>query len=204
LRCRPSRFLKEIYNASRSFTSDGTNLTAPWNANLAVTTIPAQGATSAGDYKQVIYNSLINASVIYQRANRRPATGIVAGYGLAGLLQKMNTATATDIQDDNNMSQVGITNYGSYAGRFNIQATDFIPDDQGFLYREDADPLFAGHVYAPYIPIQAMPKVYASFAQDTGAYANTDTWTRNIRERSASTVVKAYAYAGIAASSLTF
>jgi hypothetical protein len=198
------RHLKEIFAASGSWTSDGANLTAPWNANLAVTTIPAQGGDSVGDYKQRIYNYLINANVLYQKANRRPATGIVAGYGLAGLLQKMNTATATDIQDDNNLSSVGITNYGTYAGRFNIQATDFLPDDSGFLYSVDPNPLYSGHVYAPYVPITAMPKVYASYAQDTGAYANTDTWTRNIRERSASTVVKGYAYAQIKAASLTF
>jgi hypothetical protein len=198
------RHLKEIYNATTSFTSQGTSLLAPWNANLTVQTIAAQGGTSVTDYKSVIYNTLINADVSFQKANRAPSNGIVAGYGLAGLLQKMLTATYATQPDGVNNSSVGITNYGNYSGRWNIQGTDLLPDDKGFLYREDTNPLFQGHVYAPYIPITAMPKVYASYNASTGAYANTDTWTRNIRERSASIVVRPYAFAGIAAASLVF
>ncbi len=190
------RHIKEISSASKSFTSDGTNLVAPWNANLAVVnfTARATNSDSFSDFKIRTYNTLLDADVAFQRANRRPATGIVAGYGLAGFLRKLNTATATDVIDDNNMSSVGITNYGTYAAKWQIWATDFLTDDEGFMYLQDPNPLYSGHAYAPYIPITAMPKVYASFAQDTGAYANTDTWTRNIRERSASTVVKAYSF----------
>jgi hypothetical protein len=52
-----------------------------------------------------------------------------------------------------------------------------------------------GYIWAPYIPLQAMPKVYAEALERThgtlpGAYINTDKWTRNVRTRNGKRMVQ--------------
>ena len=175
-------------------TNTGQALVQPWLGPNPSVAIAARGATSITDYKQVIYNALIDADVNFQKANRRPSNAIIAGYGMAGFLSKANTATAVAAPNDNNLSSIGITDYGTYAGRWKIWGTDFLPDNVAFLYLANPPQMWAGHIYAPYVPLQVMPAVYADYDTSTGAYTNKDAWTRNIRERSADFVTKSYAF----------
>lgn len=188
------RHLKEIANAALNETATGAALVNPWLGPNNAHQIASRGSTSITDYKSVVWNALIDADTDFQRANRRPSTGIVAGYGLAGFLRKMLTATATNEPGPDNTSGVGITNYGNYAGRWNIWGTDFLRDDLGFMYVRNPDSLHAGHVYAPYVPVQVMPAIYGDYDTSTGAYQNKDAFTRNIRERSANITTKPYAF----------
>jgi hypothetical protein len=177
-------------------TNTGTGLVQPWlgpNPQVAIAT-RASLSLSIADYKQYIYNALIDADVNFQRANRRPSNAIIAGYGMAGFLSKLNTATSTVAPGDDNLSSIGVTNYGNYAGRWKIWGTDFLPDNVAFLYLANPPQMWAGHIYAPYVPLQVMPAVYADYDTSTGAYTNKDAWTRNIRERSADFVTKSYAF----------
>lgn len=177
-------------------TNVGTGLVQPWlgpNPQVVIAT-RASLSLSITDYKQYIYNALIDADVNFQRANRRPSNAIIAGYGMAGFLSKLNTATSTVAPSDNNLSSIGVTNYGNYAGRWKIWGTDFLPDNVAFLYLANPPQMWAGHIYAPYVPLQVMPAVYADYDTSTGAYTNKDAWTRNIRERSADFVTKSYAF----------
>lgn len=177
-------------------TNVGTGLVAPWvgpNPQVSIAS-RASLALSVTDYKQWIYNALIDADVNFQKANRRPSNAIIAGYGMAGFLSKANTATATVAPNDSNLSSIGITDYGTYAGRWKIWGTDFLPDNVAFLYLANPPQMWAGHIYAPYVPLQVMPAVYADYNTGTGNYTNTDAWTRNIRERSADFVTKSYAF----------
>lgn len=188
------RHLKEIMNQALTGTGTGASLTAPWLGPNPAHQIPTAGSTPINDYKSVVYNTLIDADTDFQRANRQPSTGIVCGYGLAGFLRKMLTATAVSEPEQDNMSSVGLTNYGNYAARWNIWGTDFLPDDTGFLYVRNPDSLHAAHIYAPYIPVQVMPAIYGDYDASTGNYQNKDAWTRNIRERSAHIVTKPYGF----------
>jgi hypothetical protein len=175
----------------------GAALTSPWLGPNAVINIPVRGATTITDYKQVIYNALIDADVNYQRANRRPTDTIIAGYAMAGFLQKMNTATQSQAPNQMNLASIGITDYGTYAGRWQIWGTDFLPDNYAILYMRNPPPLWAGHIYAPYVPLQVMPAIYGDYDPVTGNYQNKDAWTRNIRERSADITTKPYAFQAI-------
>ena len=188
------RHLKEISTQAQSGTATGSALVNPWAGPNTTVSIPARGATAIADYKSIVYNSLLDADTNFQRANRVPSTGIIAGFGMAGFLRKMLTATATDNPDMNNLSSVGLTHYGNFAARWNIWGTDFLKDDMAFLYHRSPDNLHAAHVYAPYIPVQVMPAVYGDYDTTTGNYQNKDAYTRNIRERSAHIVTKPYGF----------
>lgn len=178
-------------------TATGTGLPTLWATAPAATVLPDRGTDSITDYKSHIYNALIDANTVFQRRNRTSAGAIVAGYGLAGLLRKMLTATATSGPDVSNTQGLGVTNYGTYSEHWKIWGTEFLPDNVGFMYNPNPDALRSGHIYSPYIPVQVMPMVYADYDPTTGNYMNKDAWTRNIRERSASTVTRPYAFVQI-------
>jgi hypothetical protein len=188
------RHLLDVQVAGLTGTAKGSNLVAPWAGPNTLTTIAARGANTISDYKAIVYNALIDADVLFQRANRAPSDGIVCGFGLAGFLQKLNTATQSQAPTDQNMSALGITDYGTFAGRWRIWGTEFLTDDTGFLYKRNPEQLQASYVYAPYVPITVMPAVYAGYSTSTGAYTNTDEYTRNIRERSAQICTKPYGF----------
>lgn len=196
------RHIQHIFRAATGLqdsTSQGASLTAPWSTNLSVVNVATRASQSLSitDYKQYIYNALIDADVNYQQANFRPTDTIIAGYGMAGFLQKMNTATQAQAPNQMNLASIGITDYGTYAGRWQIWGTNFMPNNYAVLYVRNPAPLWAGHIYAPYVPLQVMPAIYGDYDTVTGNYQNKDAWTRNIRERSADVITKPYAFSAV-------
>lgn len=189
-----ARHLFNIATAAQSGVAVGQGLPSPFNAANPMTLIPARGGTSITDYKSVIFNALIDADVNFVRANKRPSSAIICGYTMAGFLRKMLTATGSEQPNNDMLSSVGVSNYGNYAARWNIWGTEFLPDNMAFLYIANPEPLRAGHIYAPYVPVMATPRIYGDYDTSTGAYQNKDAWTRNIRERSADLVTKPYAF----------
>jgi hypothetical protein len=193
------RHLGTIFNAAQGNwnPSVGSDLPGVWQGALTPIQMPNLSQIGSGtlvDYKQAIFASLVDGATQFNRANRRMPGKIIAGYSMAGFLQKLNTATAVGNPDPGDMSSVGITDYGSYAARWQIVGTEFLPDNVAIMYVPNPDPLRAGHVYAPYVPVQAGPKVYADYDPSTGNFQNVDAWTRTLRERSAEVVTKPYAF----------
>lgn len=203
VRNRFHQHLLEILSAAKTQVPQGTNMPAPWNAAQSQILIPnaansanmpAGSAAGLQEWARGIYMKLIDADVQFMRMNRQAANGIVCGLTLAGILQKAITATQSQSPTPVFTNEVGITDYGTFEGRFHVWGTDLLPDNEGFLYSRNPDTLRGGHIYAPYVPIQAMPAVYGGYDTTTGNYQNTDEYTRNIRERSASVTVKPYAF----------
>lgn len=190
------RHMNTIYQACNGAydPSVGASLPGIWQNHLTPVTIPGIGTESRVDYKATIYSYLLNAEAAFLRANRIPADSIMAGYGMAAFLQNLNTATGVSLPDRGDLASVGISNYGNYAGRWSVQGTEFLPDNVAIMFAGNPDPLHAAHVYAPYVPITATPKIYGDYDATTGNFQNKDAWTRNIRERSAETVTKPYGF----------
>jgi len=198
------RHLAEINKQAKTGTAIGDNLIAPWLGPNTAHNLATGGGTDINMKKANVYNGLIDADTDFVKANRYPSDGILCGYGLAGYLQKLETATQSQSPTDQNMGSLGITDYGTFAGRWRIWGTDFMPDDEGVMYKRNPTQLQAAHVYAPYVPIQVMPAMYADYDTSTGAYSNKDAFTRNLRERSAHIVTKPYGFQPIKAAGLVF
>lgn len=194
-----ARSLQAIYLASTTGTAQGASLVAPWAGPNTQHQFGAIGSLLISDYKQSVFSTLVNADTDFQRANRNVSDGIIAGYGLAGFLQKINTATGATGPDSSNQNFLGVSDYGTFAGRWKVQGTDMLPDTVGFVYKRNPAPIQAGHIYCPYVPIQVMPAVYAEYDTTSGAYINTDKYTRNIRERSGYITTKPYGFQPILA-----
>lgn len=200
VRNRFHQHLGSILFATTNTAPTGQNLPGLWANTQTAHAIPASmgsaNVTTLQDWARAIFNALVDADKFYVALNRRTADGIVCGLDLAALLQKAITATQSGNPGPVMDNDVGITDYGTFSGRFHVWGTDLLPPNQGFLYKRNADTLRSGHIYAPYVPIQAMPAVYGGYTAGAGngQYTNTDEYTRNIRERSAEIVVKPYAF----------
>jgi hypothetical protein len=144
------RHIQDIYVNSTTNTSTGAQLTGVWAGPNTLTTLPNKGSLTDTDYKASIYASVIDCDVNFQKANRYPSDGLICGYGLAGFLQKLNTATQAQAPTNQNMATLGITDYGTYMGRWQIWGTDFLPDNRGFMYKRNPSQLQASYVYAPW------------------------------------------------------
>lgn len=188
------RHLLEIWNQANTGTATGASLPGLWLGPNNSHVLSTGGNTASLDKKAAVYAGLVDADTDFVRVNRRPSDGIIAGLGLAGWLQKIETATQATAPSQQNQNDLGITDYGTFAGRWRVWGTDFLPDNAGFMYKRNPTQLQAGHVYAPYIPLQVMPAIYADYDHSTGNYQNLDAFSRNLRERSAHIVTKPYAF----------
>src|SRR5260370_11781332 len=92
-------------------------------------TLSNGGPTDPNQKKANYYAGLIDADTDFVKANRYPSDGILCGYGLAGLLQKLETATQAQSPTDQNLASLGITDYGTFAARWRVGGTDFFPDE---------------------------------------------------------------------------
>lgn len=190
-----ARHLLEISKQSKTGVGVGASLPNPWGSANPAHAIPAPTSGQlSNERKSSIYGVLIAADVDFQRVNEEPSNTIMAGFGLAGLLQQAFTATTSGAPNSQNLSSIGVTSYDTQESRWKIRGTRFLPNNEGFMYTGNPDQLQAGHVYAPYIPLMVMDAVYSGYDATTGNYTNTDEKTRNIRERSAHIVTRPYAF----------
>jgi len=100
------------------------------------------------------------------------------------------------------MQSAGVKFEGVFMGMWDVYRTVMINTNSiivGYYPRSQTD---TGYVYAPYIPLAAMPLVYAEYkAYDDptmpGAYVNVDKWSRNVRTRYGKMMVVPEAYATV-------
>jgi hypothetical protein len=83
---------------------------------------------------------------------------------------------------------VGVELVGRVEGFWDVYLTSYINQDRAIMGCYPRSQTDTGYVYAPYIPLMPMPKVYAEFAAHDdatlpGAYTNVDKWSRNVRTR---------------------
>ena len=58
-----------------------------------------------------------------------------------------------------NMSKNGIAYVGKFMGRYDLYVDPLYPEDEIMMGYKGSSPMDAGYIYAPYIPLQGLPKV---------------------------------------------
>lgn len=160
-----------------------------------VYTVPDTGNYIAKEWYETLGHAFLDCEMCIVKKRNRKADWILAGYDVYNYIQKMEDFTSY-VNDEPGMDtsvQVGVKREGKFKGRWDVFTTPYMTSTQALMGVYPTTMLDTSFVLAPYIPIGAMPLVYASFSgpseEDAGTYKNTDEWTRNVRTRWAKKVV---------------
>lgn len=156
------------------------------NANWSWT-VPA--TYTAATWYETLYHSIIDADNYIWNNRHRSADYIICGTTFAGYLQKTEDFTS-ESEPDQGPVRSGVQRIGTFRKMWDVYKTPYINAQRAIVSYYPVSMLHAGYIWAPYIPLMPMPKVYAEMepyndATLPGAYVNTDKWNRNVRTRNA-------------------
>lgn len=161
------------------------NLASAGNVNWSPT-VPADHTTK--QWYETLMFSLLDADALIQQWRYRHADWIIAGPTAASYIRK-----CTDWKSDprnQEMDQpfgVGVEKIGEVVGFWDVYQSFYVTSNMALMGIYPRSQLDTGYIYAPYVPLEMMPLVYAEYEgpSDTnpGMYKNTDKWSRNIRTR---------------------
>lgn len=144
---------------------------------------------------QTLYDALVDASNDIFTKRYQDGEYVIAGTTLAGYVAKMRGYDGVKGDVVQNMGAVGVVRIGTLLDRWAVYKTTLIGATRGIMGIYPRSQINTNFIYAPYIPVQAMPLVYAAYDETTGNYQNKDSWTRNVRSRDAHKLVNADAFA---------
>jgi hypothetical protein len=144
---------------------------------------------TAQEYYQTLYHALIDASALVYNARYQQPNYIIAGTNVYGYMQKASQFNVMPRSAPEAGPIVsGVRFQGTFAGLWDVFSTPYINANTAIVSYYPQSMLHAGFIFAPYIPLDAMERVYAeTLAYDDtdlpGGYVNTDKFTRNVRTR---------------------
>ena len=154
------------------------------------------GATyvAAKDWYETLGHAMIDAEDLIYAQRFRKADWIVAGRRVVRFIRKMQDFKPAPRNQPFDPFAMGVEHVGQVEGFWDVYLTSYINQDRAIMGCYPRSQTDTGYVYAPYIPLMPMPKVYAEFlayddATLPGAYINTDKWSRNVRTRYAKKLV---------------
>ena len=158
------------------------------NVNWAWT--PTAAYTSAQEYYQTLFHAFIDAENYVAAAMYRNCDYIIAGSRVLGYLKKASTWEMAPRSLDPAGPVASGVQLSGRVGMWDVYSTPYINQDRAIISYYPKGMLHGGYIFAPYIPLMPMPKVYAEMqpyddATLPGAYVNTDKWNRNVRTRNA-------------------
>jgi len=107
--------------------------------------------------------ALINiaSQSIYKTTHRGPGNWILCAPVIASLLESSARLQGGIDRADGptNMGKNGISYVGKFMGRYDMYVDPLYPEDEILMGYKGSSPMDAGYVYAPYIPLQGLPKV---------------------------------------------
>jgi hypothetical protein len=128
-----------------------------WNAS-ALNFAPRH----AGDvYANLLALINITSQSIYTSTQRGPGNWILCAPVVASMLESSAKLMGGIAREDGptNMGKNGISYVGKFMGRYDMYVDPLYPEDEILMGYKGASPMDAGYVYAPYIPLQGLPKV---------------------------------------------
>jgi len=143
---------------------------------------------SAKDYYQTIGHALVDMEDLIYGSRYRQMDWVIAGRNVVKYIRKMQDFKPAPRNQPIDPFQVSVEFVGRLEGFWDVYLTSHINTNRaigGCYPRSQTD---TGYIFAPYIPLMPMPKVYAEFmplddSAMPGAYVNTDKWSRNVRTR---------------------
>jgi len=103
----------------------------------------------------------IASQSIYKSTQRGPGNWILCAPVVASMLESSAKLQGGIDRADapTNMSKNGVSYAGKFMGRYDMYVDPLYPEDEILMGYKGSSPMDAGYVYAPYIPLQGLPKV---------------------------------------------
>ena len=161
----PSAFLYDFANASRNVGNGpdaGTNSNV-WLVDLART--DNQFGAAPQHVGQVYSNllAIINfaSQDIYRTTFRGPGNWLVTSPLIGSMLESASKLEGGVTQGDGptNFSRNAISYKGKFMGRYDLWIDPMYPEDEIMVGYKGDNAMDSGYVYAPYIPLQALPTI---------------------------------------------
>jgi len=144
---------------------------------------PDSGYT-AKEWYETLFHAFIDAEDDIYGNRYRKADWIIAGRSVSKYLRKSQDFKPAPKADPySGTLSAGVQFIGNHSGLWDVYTTPLINTNKAIMGVYPSSQVDTGFILAPYIPIEAMPLVYAGFNHSTGAYENKDEWTRNVRTR---------------------
>jgi len=162
-------------------------------------TVPA--GTVAQDHYETLFHQFLRAEVLIYNNRFRKADWIICGVNVAMYAQMAASFTPFGRMTPPGPQLSGVRLFGERTGFWDLYVTPYINANRAIMGTYPRSTIDTGYVFAPYIPLAAMPLMYADFRERgharEGAYENKDKWTRNVRTRNAKMMVVNTMYATI-------
>jgi len=169
------------------------------NVNWAWT-VPA-AYTKAKDWYETLHHAFIDAQTLIYNNRFRNADWVICGVNVASYVMKGADFVPLDRMVPPGPQLSGVRFLGAKTGFWDIYMTPYINTNMAIMGTYPRSTIDTGYVFAPYIPLAAMPLMYADFRErghaQEGVYRNVDKWTRNVRTRNAKMMVVNTMYATI-------
>ena len=172
-----------------------------WNsaslANVTWTSAYPAGATySYTDHYQTIFHKLIDADREVYDSTHRHGDWIVCGSTFQAYIDKAKLWSSTPSEKESPSTLTsGVQYAGTIGGRWQVFTTPYLTTTRAIMSTWPTSAIDAGYIWAPYVPLMPMPKVYAEElpwddATLPGALLGTDKWTAYVRTRNAKLCVQ--------------
>lgn len=171
------------WSNSNSFSNTGTNVDSNFGTFQNNPVLP--GANPAGSRRNVflmdwgssalnfaprhvgdVYANLlalinIASQDIYKSTQRGPGNWILTSPVVGSLLESSAKLQGGIDRSDGptNFSKNGVSYVGKFMGRYDLYVDPLYPEDEILMGYKGDSPMDAGYVYAPYIPLQGLPKI---------------------------------------------
>jgi len=149
-------------------------------------TVPAN--TLAKDYYETLAHAMIDAEDLVYGYRYRPCDYVIGGRNFIKYVRKMQDFNATPRNQPGEAFSMGVEKVGEVTGFWDVWMSPYLPTNRAFMGYYPRTETDTCYIFAPYVPLTPMPKVYAEYlphddATLPGAYVNTDKWSRNVRTR---------------------
>jgi len=155
----------------------------------------------AEDHYRTLFHQMLRAQALIYNNRFRQADWVICGVNVAMYLQMSADFTPFGRMKPPGPQRSGVRLFGEKTGFWDLYVTPYINTNKAIMGTYPRTTIDTGYVFAPYIPLAAMPLMYADFRERgharEGAYENKDKWTRNIRTRNAKMMVVNTMYATI-------
>ena len=165
------------YHALSLMLAQATAGNTNWDHNVP------SGITEKEHYETLDHAVIDTGENIHANVFRREEW-VVGGRTFVSYIRKANAFRIESMGNGPRRFMSGVERIGRVNDRWDLFESPMVPDDQAIVSYYPRSNIDTPFVLCPYVPLDVMPLVYAGVNPSTGAYENTDMYSRNVRTRS--------------------